>query len=146
MQKRSLEAHLDAEGIHLTMARGLSMTPYLRDGDLVTIKSLPPLQSLKRGAIVLYRRQDKVLVLHRIMSLEDGKIVLNGDGCTYFEYPQPTQLLGILVGRQRKGKDYPIQTWQHQMYQMIWIRPWRIRFFVLKAVRKIRKKWCRDRI
>lgn len=140
MEKKSLEAHIASEGIHLTTARGQSMLPYLRNNDLVTIESINQLEALKEGDIVLYRRKNKVLVLHRIFQKKEGQLILNGDSQTYFESILPEQVIGILTSFQRKGHRYFVDSWSHQLYQMLWIRPYRWRFFLLKVMRKIKRK------
>lgn len=58
-------------------ARGGSMWPSLRDGDVVTVA---PARSVRRGEIVAVRCGD-ALVLHRAVSVEPGgaQVVLRGD-------------------------------------------------------------------
>ena len=46
--------------------QGYSMWPFLKEGrDSVIVKSLP-VSSMHRGDIILYRRNDQILVLHRL--------------------------------------------------------------------------------
>lgn len=139
MQKRSIEEHLALEGVHLLPAQGDSMYPALRDGDLVTLRPIPLLDRLHVGDIVLYRRADSVLVLHRILNKTGSELVLNGDNCTYFEYPTQEQLIGILESYQRDGQELAPRRLPYQFYLWLWYRPWRLRFFLLKLFRKFEK-------
>ncbi|MBO4125954.1 S24/S26 family peptidase [Streptococcus suis] len=139
MQKRSIEEHLALEGVHLLPAQGDSMYPALRNGDLVTLRPIPQISDLQIGDIVLYRREDGVLVLHRILKRMNTELVLNGDNCTYFEYPTQEQLIGILESYQRDGIQLTPQRLIHQFYLWFWYRPWRLRFFLLKVFRKLAK-------
>lgn len=46
--------------------QGYSMWPFLKEGrDSVIVKPLP-VSSMHRGDIILYRRNDQILVLHRL--------------------------------------------------------------------------------
>lgn len=136
---KSLEEHLQKEGVHIMPAQGSSMRPALRDGDLVVLTPVLEASRLQIGDIVLYRRLDRTLVLHRIIKLHEDTLVLNGDNCTYFEYPQMNQIVGILKSYQRNGRDYSPYSFKNKFYQFIWYRPWPIRFLVLKIFRKFKK-------
>ena len=59
-------------------ARGGSMRPALRDGDVITLAPLarPP----RRGEVVAARRGG-LLAVHRVVALVPGGAVLRGDAC-----------------------------------------------------------------
>ena len=58
--------------------KGVSMRPFLRDGDFAYLVSLP--RKLKRGDIVLFQRKNGQYVLHRIYKiLKNGSYLLLGD-------------------------------------------------------------------
>ncbi len=63
---------------------GVSMLPVIRPGrDSVTL--ILPLD-LKKGDIVLYRRDNDKFVLHRIMSIKNDRFIMCGDNQKVIEY------------------------------------------------------------
>ncbi|MBG9368166.1 S24/S26 family peptidase [Streptococcus sp. NLN64] len=139
MQKRSIEEHLAVEGHHILQAQGNSMYPALRNGDLVTLESLDSFGEIHVGDIVLYRRRDRILVLHRVARIQNGALILNGDNCTYFEYPDADQVIAVLVNYQRRGRTADFRNMKSSLYRWFWCKPWILRFFILKVYRKLRR-------
>ena len=59
--------------------RGESMTPFFPEGTMVTLHPCRP-DELRRGIPVLARTTRSDYVFHRILRLEDGRVILQGDG------------------------------------------------------------------
>lgn len=89
-------------------ARGGSMWPFLRDGDVVTLAPLTA--PILLGEVLLARRGDE-LVLHRAVRLTEGGPVLRGDALPREDGVFPAaQLLGRVVRLRRAGhagRGYP---------------------------------------
>ncbi len=66
--------------------RGVSMRPFLRDGDFAYLVALP--EKLKKGDIVLYQRKNEQYVLHRIYKRIPGGYLLLGDSQ---QTPEPVE-------------------------------------------------------
>jgi hypothetical protein len=129
-QKKDIEKLL-AEG-HVIQIHpvGSSMYPlFVSDRDEAVIAPVGG-RKLRRGDVVLYRRDGGILVLHRICRITAQGLYLVGDHQTQEEGPlRPDQIKGILVAFIRRGKH--IQTTQ-PFYRLLsrlwlWLRPVRHR-------------------
>lgn len=99
---------------------GRSMKPMLRDGkDTVALKKAQ--FPLKKYDLPLYRRVGGALVLHRVISVQDGKYTMRGDN-TYTKEPGITeeQVIGVVIRFQRKGQWYSVQSLGYRMYCVLW--------------------------
>ena len=84
--------------------QGYSMWPFLKEGrDSVIVKPLP-VSSMHRGDIILYRRNDQILVLHRLHHKNKKGFFLTGDNQTQIEGPvRQKEILGVVTTiRQKK--------------------------------------------
>lgn len=71
--------------------RGVSMRPFLRNADFAHLTTLP--EKIRRGDILLYRRDNGQYVLHRVYKLrKDGGFLLLGDSQMTPEPVEPHQL------------------------------------------------------
>ena len=83
--------------------RGISMRPSVVDGDVAYIKK--PSFPLKKYDIVLYRRNDHTVVLHRVVGRIGKSYIMAGDAQSYIEYPiDETDIIGVVSGVSRGGK------------------------------------------
>ncbi len=107
---------------------GYSMYPMLVPGrDEVILKNADPSQ-LKRGDVVLYRRENSILVLHRIWKKEKDTFYMVGDNQMELEGPlRADQMRGVLVGFVRRGKEISVSNPVYVLYSRIWLllRPFR---------------------
>ena len=83
-------------------AQGLSMFPVLLPGDMLRVIPAKP-ADLKRGMIVVYESEDKI-ISHRFIKIRESKLICKGDGLRSYDSPFPTdRLLGIVTARTRNG-------------------------------------------
>lgn len=86
-------------------AHGVSMSPFIRDGDRVELERIT---ALKVGDIVAASREEKLLV-HRIVAVKNGKVLLKGDHLRnpdgWFEQ---ADLLGKIVAVTHDRKEQPV--------------------------------------
>ena len=80
-----IEEILSTGGEFRIHPQGVSMLPYLKEGrDSVMLSPLD--RAPKRGDILLYRRTDGTLVLHRVVRVEeDGNLSMRGDNQYFIE-------------------------------------------------------------
>lgn len=106
-----------------TVINGYSMYPMLVPGrDSVIVAPLGERQ-LKRGDVVLYRRDGSILVLHRIWRIRQEGIYMVGDNQTQIEGPlRPEQMRGILIGFIRKEKHISTCSIFYRLYAAAWLR------------------------
>ena len=124
------------EGNNLNIKpQGFSMYPVLVPGrDEAIIEPIKG-RRLRRGDVVLYRRDKNVanggiLVLHRIWKVKQEGIYLVGDNQKEIEGPlRPDQVKGIMAGMNRKGKYITVT---HPVYR-ITTRGW----LLLRPVRPV---------
>ena len=98
------------------------MWPLLKEGESQVQLSVPDGRPLRKGDIVLYRRKDGTLVLHRIVRLsEPGTYVTCGDHqWKADEWVTEEQILAVAQGFFRKGHYIDEHTWWYRLYQILW--------------------------
>lgn len=87
-------------------ARGVSMHPFIRHGDVITIT--PLFDNLPRyGDVVAFvRPKVSTLIVHRVVGKRDGAFLIKGDNTAYFDEPVPTaSILGSVTKVERDGKE-----------------------------------------
>ncbi len=142
MQKyeQDIEKLLEEGNIIQKKVRGYSMYPILvPNRDEFIVAPADPAH-LKRGDVVLYRRDKSILVLHRIWRRQKDMFYLVGDNQKEIEGPlRPDQMKGIMVGFVRKGRKFSVKNPVYRLLTAIWlvVRPVRPR--VSKTVAKIKR-------
>lgn len=100
--------------------------------------------SLKRGDVILYRRDKSILVLHRIWKITGDSFYMVGDNQTEIEGPlRADQVRGKLTGFVRNGKFVDVKNPIYRFLSGLWLflRPMRPCAWKLNAcVRKLRYK------
>ena len=127
--------------VHVVPA-GVSMLPLIRGGrDDVIIT--PVDREIKRGDIVLFRRDDGANVMHRVFRFPGGRIETFGDGCASPDAPVlREQIWGIAAKLIRDGKTYNLDSAAARAQGYIWwiIYPFRRpRAFAGKVLRRVKR-------
>ena len=101
--------------------RGISMRPFLYDGDYAYLSPLP--EKIKKGDILLYQRENRQYVLHRVYKTRrDGSFLMLGDSQVTPESVAAHQLRAIASFVRCGGKDCrpgSIKWW-------FFAHPWRV--------------------
>jgi hypothetical protein len=86
-------------------ALGYSMSPFIRDGDLITVAPLRG-RGLRRGDVVAYvRPANGRLAVHRIVGRRESGLIVKGDHETTLDFPIPeTGILGVVERVERNGR------------------------------------------
>lgn len=116
---------------------GTSMQPFLVQGrDIVWLRSCED-QDIRKGAILLFERRDKSLVLHRVISLlPDGVIVMNGDGQTWCEKIRFSQVVAVVSAVETNGKQVSCDARRYKLKTSLWMMAKPVRGYIMK-IRKI---------
>ena len=118
----NIERCLQELGYAVVSPKGTSMWPLLREGkSWVQIVSRDGRQ-MKPGEVVLYRRTDGQLVLHRIIRAEDAATyLLCGDHqWKPEERVKDEQILAVAQVFSRNGHTFGEHTWWYRLYKKLW--------------------------
>ena len=100
---------------------GSSMTPFLAPGrDAVYLSAIS--EPLRRGDIVLYRRDNGRYVLHRVLRVSEDFYTMLGDAQTIPEQGiRRDQILAIVCAVRRKGKMLRKGDFWWFFFRRVWI-------------------------
>lgn len=122
--------------------QGWSMYPLFVPGrDEARIAPISEKRRLRRGDVVLYRREKSILVLHRIARINDRGIFLVGDNQAEVEGPlSTTQMRGVMIGFVRKGVYHTTSNVFYQIYARIWLCLRPVRPVIAKLVARCKRR------
>lgn len=123
---------------HVTIpVAGGSMLPFLHHGDTVCLDLVDT--PLKRGDILLYRREGGRYILHRLYRLRrDGSCLMVGDAQRELELlPSREQICARVTSARHKGKLCLPGSPRWWFYQHIWLSVVPLRHWLM-ALRKKR--------
>lgn len=101
---------------------GYSMYPLFVPGRDEALIEQVPISSFRKGDIALYRRDQGILVLHRICKIDSNGFYMVGDNQSEIEGPlRPDQLKGKLVGFVRKGRSYSTKHLFYRIQSVLWL-------------------------
>lgn len=130
----ALETTINDGGCIPLVVTGNSMNPFLKDGrDTVILRKCTE-ADFKRGKILLFRRENGALILHRVRKvLPDNKLLMNGDAQYWCETVDKTQVIAVASEIERNGKTIPCKS------NTLWhvLKP--LRSYIFRVWRKIRK-------
>lgn len=136
-QRGEIERCLLELGYAVVPITGTSMWPLLKEGQ--SMVQLIPISKkiLQKGDIVLYRREDGTLVLHRMIKRcgKDNFLMCGDHQWKQVELIQEKQILGVAQGFYRKGQYIDDKTRWYRVYKMIWNRNLTLRRCVLAFLR-----------
>ena len=142
-------SELEKHGWYLSVPRGVSMYPMIRNGkDIVEIRK--PDRELKRYDLVMYTRgPNEQGVIHRVLRdqrRKKGVFIICGDNCWRLEYIKPERIHGIVTKFCRNGKWHTVDEKPYLLYVHLWCDFYHIRAGILwtkamarRALGKIRR-------
>lgn len=102
--------------------RGWSMYPLITDGRDQVIVDPVEGHRLCRGDVALYRRDNGILVLHRVWKVSSDGIWFVGDNQKTVEGPlQREQVLGVMTAVIRKGKTVCSTDIRYRFLSRLWL-------------------------
>lgn len=136
-----IEQLLNQGNIIQIKPQGTSMHPLFISGRDEACIEHTDFSSLKRGDVALYRRDNSILVLHRIWKITADSFYMVGDNQTEIEGPlRPDQIRGKLVGIIRNGHFIDVHNPLYRLLSSLWLhfRPLRpIAWKIMSLLRKI---------
>lgn len=102
--------------------QGYSMYPLFVPGRDEACIDRANFSSLKRGDVILYRRDKSILVLHRIWKITGNSFYMVGDNQTEIEGPlRADQVRGKLTGFVRNGKFVDVKNPIYRFLSGLWL-------------------------
>ena len=136
----NIERSLKELGYAVAPIAGTSMMPLLKEGrDRVELKPYCH-ERLKKGDVVLYKKNDGTLVLHRIIKTENREFftVLGDHQFKNAERVNKNQIIAVACGFFIKGRYVTEKTRWYRMYKKIWLCNLNFRRIIL-AVLSLKK-------
>jgi signal peptidase I len=86
-------------------ANGFSMTPAIRDGDVITVSPLGNIMP-RRGDVLAFRHPERPqMLVHRVLHSKGKKYFIKGDNCPEADGWIPAEnVLGLITKVERRGK------------------------------------------
>jgi signal peptidase I len=136
-------------------AKGRSMWPWIREGDILIIEKTP-YQKIKPGDVVVYKEKNgEIWIAHRVLKISDNFLITRGDACLNLrvnEVVPSDKVIGkVIFVKSDKGiktlrgtkfvyylnRYFPLGWWL--IYGILKYKaPLRI---LKRGIRKIRKTW-----
>ena len=87
-------------------AKGISMHPFIRHGDVLTISPLSDNLPRYGDVVAFIRPKVSSLVVHRVVGKRDGAFLIKGDNIAYTDgYIPMANILGSVTKVERDGKE-----------------------------------------
>jgi len=84
-------------------ARGASMLPLLRNGDVVTVTPAAPIE-IRVGDVICYESLPGRLAIHRVVARVGDHLLAKGDAVGSIDNVTPARLLGKITRIERSGR------------------------------------------
>lgn len=116
----SVEQLLSDAGAMTLRVTGCSMQPLLiNNRDSVLLKKYDG-EEIKRGTIVLFKRENGSLVLHRAVKCSGNRLKINGDAQNWIEFISRNQVLGTVQLIIRNNKEISLDSFPYKVYCFLW--------------------------
>ena len=121
-QTVNIEQCLKDIGFAVVPISGTSMWPLLKEGKSQIQLVSGGTKQLKKGDVVLYRREDGTLVLHRIIKIvkRNTYLVCGDHQWKLEEQIREDQILAAAQGFFMNGRYIDEKTWWYQLYKKFW--------------------------
>ena len=138
--KTDLEQLLQKGNIIRLKPQGFSMYPLFIPGRDEALIQQVPVTSLKRNDVALYRRDQGILVLHRIVRVTADGYYMTGDNQYEIEGPlRPDQFRGKLIAFVRNGKEIYVRNPVYRFLSALWLLMLPVRPFCFRLTAFLRR-------
>ena len=128
----------DTETVPLVIS-GSSMSPFLvHRRDTVYLSRVH--RPLKKGDMILFRRDCGDYILHRILRAEKGLYILIGDAQNWVEPVREDQVLALVTAVRRKDKLLKEGDFWWFFFEKIWLRMIPLRHPIMKLYARVFRK------
>jgi len=135
-----IEKLLEEDKIVCIKVRGYSMYPFLLPGKDEVLVEKVDLSKVKRGDVVLYRRDQGILVLHRIWKRQGNDFFMVGDNQSEIEGPlNGHQIKGKMIAFIKNEKQISVKKISYRMISTIWLFLRPLRPFISKMIHWVKE-------
>lgn len=136
-----IEASISENGVFPLVVTGTSMTPTLySERDVVHLVS-PTYKLPEKYDIVLFKRSDGAVILHRIIKkLPDNRFLINGDSQIWTEEINFSQIVAVTKSYVKNNKKISCDTTGYKIKSAIWCKTRRFRPFLFKLSSVLNRK------
>ena len=129
----NFEKYLAEYGSLTYKNKGVSMMPLLRqDRDLFTLEKKGQ-ERCKKYDVVLYKDDLGRYILHRVIKVSPDGYVIRGDNTYSKEYKTDSEILGVMTGFQRDGRDHTVNEPAYRLYSVLRTASYPLRYLYLRA-------------
>lgn len=135
----NVEQILAQNGFYAAPVHGISMLPLLCEHrDVVYIE---PAKTIRKLDVVLFRRDNGQLVLHRVLKTDadNQRLLVSGDNDRVTEQIAYSQVLGVMTSFCRKGKTVSASAISHRVYARLWNATLPTKLLLQKISRRLKK-------
>ena len=138
--KIDLEQLLREGNIIRIKPQGYSMYPLFIPGRDEALIQQAEAETCHRNDVVLYRRDQGILVLHRICKVTSQGFYMVGDNQCEVEGPlRPDQIIGKLIAVNRNSREFSVKVPLYKLCSSLWLFMLPIRPFCFKLTAFFRK-------
>ena len=131
------EEVLDQCGCLVWRTSGVSMRPLIKEGRDIVMITVPEGRPEKYD-VVFFKAGDKY-ILHRVIKVCDGYLITAGDNNDFREKVKDADLIGVMTGLKRKGKDVDLGGRGYRFYSRVWGGNYVLRCITVKPLRTLRR-------
>jgi signal peptidase I len=112
-------------------AKGFSMSPFIQNGDVITLLPLSG-KSLRVGDVVAFIRPGtRYLVVHRVIRRKGNKLLIKGDNFPYADgFIPKSDILGYVSHVERNGKEISFGLGPERILIVLLTRWYSVRFLI----------------
>lgn len=136
-----IEATITENAVFPLEVTGTSMTPTLYSNrDVVHLVS-PDCKTPEKYDIVLFKRTDGTVILHRIIKiLSENRFLINGDSQVWTEEINSSQIIAVTKSYSRNNKTISCVTTGYKIKSALWCSTRKLRPFLFKVSGIIKRK------
>jgi hypothetical protein len=114
------DAFLRGDRIRISVT-GTSMQPWIKGGDLLELEAVDS-DRVRVGEVVLAKRQDETHVLHRVVKLQDDRVMLRGDAQNTHDEPFPRcRVIARVVSVKRGRRVFHLDRGLWRFMGSLWV-------------------------
>ena len=138
----TFEEELNLHGGFIFTNVGDSMLPLIQQGRDILEITRRPAGRLKKYDVPLYKAGDRY-ILHRILKVREHDYIIAGDHNYRREIVTESQIIGILTGLTRDGRQRRLSGPKYRLYLFFWCDLFPVRAVVLFLLTIPRRVWGR---